>query len=54
MYQCFHCGQYAVIWGADFDFEDYPKNGLFEEKINLLKIWLFIRMCGIENWLKTA
>ncbi len=21
----------------DFDFEDYPKNGLFEEKINLLK-----------------
>lgn len=23
MYQCFHCGAYAVVWGADFSFEDY-------------------------------
>ena len=28
MYQCFHCGQYAVIWGADFDFEDYGLDGV--------------------------
>ena len=23
MYQCFHCGKFAVIWVADFDFEDF-------------------------------
>ena len=23
MYECFHCGHYAVIWDVDFDFADY-------------------------------
>lgn len=23
MYECFHCGERAVIWDADFDSEDY-------------------------------
>lgn len=23
MYECFHCGERAVIWDADFDTEDY-------------------------------
>lgn len=27
MYQCFHCGAYAVIWQADFDFADYGYEG---------------------------
>lgn len=27
MYECFHCGHKAVIWGADFDFEDYGMEG---------------------------
>lgn len=27
MYECFHCGQRAVIWDADFDFEDYCYEG---------------------------
>lgn len=27
MYQCFHCGAYAVVWRADFDFEDYGMEG---------------------------
>ena len=27
MYQCFHCGEYAVIWQADFDFDDYGYEG---------------------------
>lgn len=27
MYQCFHCGEYAVIWQADFDFDDYGYDG---------------------------
>ena len=27
MYECFHCGQRAVIWGSDFDFEDYGMEG---------------------------
>lgn len=27
MYECFHCGQKAVIWQADFDFEDYGIGG---------------------------
>ena len=22
MYECFHCGERAVIWDADFSFED--------------------------------
>lgn len=28
MYECFHCGQLAVVWGADFDFEDYGLEGI--------------------------
>ena len=28
MYECFHCGQKAVIWDGDFDFEDYGEEGL--------------------------
>lgn len=30
MYQCFHCGEEAVIWCADFSFEDYgiPGEGI--------------------------
>lgn len=27
MYECFHCGHRAVIWDADFDFEDYGEDG---------------------------
>ena len=27
MYECFHCGQQAVIWDADFDFADYGLEG---------------------------
>jgi transcription elongation factor Elf1 len=27
MYECFHCGTKAVIWDADFDFEDYGYDG---------------------------
>ena len=27
MYECFHCGARAVIWDADFDFEDYGLEG---------------------------
>lgn len=27
MYECFHCGHRAVIWGADFDYEDYGMEG---------------------------
>ena len=27
MYECFHCGARAVIWDADFDFEDYWLEG---------------------------
>lgn len=23
MYECFHCGEKAVIWDSDFDTEDY-------------------------------
>ena len=23
MYECFHCGCRTVVWGADFDSEDY-------------------------------
>ena len=26
-YECFHCGQRAVVWGADFDPEDYGREG---------------------------
>ena len=27
MYECFHCGQKAVIWDSDFSFEDYGYDG---------------------------
>ena len=27
MYECFHCGEKAVIWDADFSFEDYGEEG---------------------------
>lgn len=27
MYQCFHCGEYAVFWNGDFSFEDYGLEG---------------------------
>ena len=27
MYQCFHCGEYAVIWQADFEFSDFGYEG---------------------------
>ena len=30
MYECFNCGAKAVIWDADFDFEDY---GIYGEGI---------------------
>lgn len=26
-YECFHCGQRAVSWDADFDFSDYGFEG---------------------------
>lgn len=27
MYECFHCGERAVIWDGDFSFEDYCEEG---------------------------
>ena len=27
MYECFHCGQRAVIWQSDFDYDDYGLEG---------------------------
>ena len=27
MYECFHCGEKAVIWDADFDYADYGLEG---------------------------
>lgn len=27
MYECFHCGEQAVIWDGDFSFEDYCEEG---------------------------
>lgn len=27
MTQCFNCGQFTVVWEADFDFEDYGIEG---------------------------
>lgn len=27
MYECFHCGARAVVWDADFDFDDYGLDG---------------------------
>ena len=27
VYECFHCGHRAVIWGSDFSFEDYGMEG---------------------------
>ena len=35
MYECFHCGARAVIWDADFNFEDYGLEG--EGIIHLLE-----------------
>lgn len=26
-FQCFHCGEYTVVWGNDFTFEDYGYEG---------------------------
>lgn len=33
MYECFHCGERAVIWDNDFSFEDYgyEEDGLIHE-----------------------
>ena len=30
MYECFHCGERAVVWCADFSFEEYgvPGDGI--------------------------
>lgn len=28
MYECFHCCTRAVIWDADFDYEDYGLEGV--------------------------
>jgi len=27
MYECFHCGERAVVWMNDFTFEDYEIEG---------------------------
>ena len=27
MYECFHCGEKAVVWDSDFTFEDYGLDG---------------------------
>ena len=27
MFECFHCGARAVVWDADFDFDDYGIEG---------------------------
>lgn len=27
IYECFHCGERAVIWDADFDFSDFGYDG---------------------------
>lgn len=27
MYECFHCGERAVIWGSDFTFEEVGREG---------------------------
>lgn len=33
MYECFHCGERAVIWDNDFSFEDYgyDEDGIIHE-----------------------
>lgn len=33
MYECFHCGERAVIWDNDFSFEDYgyEEEGIIHE-----------------------
>ena len=32
MYECFHCGEKAVIWDGDFDFEeDSEETGIIHE-----------------------
>ena len=27
MYQCFHCGEYTLVWDNDFDFDDFGYEG---------------------------
>lgn len=27
MYECFHCGERAVVWDSDFDYSDYGLEG---------------------------
>lgn len=27
MFECFHCGEKAVIWQSDFDFSDFDIDG---------------------------
>ena len=27
MFECFHCGERAVVWQSDFDFEDFGYEG---------------------------
>lgn len=41
-YECFHCGQRSVIWGADFSMEDYgyEEEGIVHE--------LHCENCGAE------
>lgn len=43
MYECFHCGHRAVIWDADFNFEDYGNEG--EGIVQVLHC----ENCGVET-----
>lgn len=27
MYECFHCGEQAVVWDSDYDFSDFGYEG---------------------------
>ena len=38
VYECFHCGAYAVLWDSDWDFQDF---GYVEEGI--------VQKCHCEN-----
>ena len=31
MYECFHCGERAVIWDSDFDGEDFDGDAFDDE-----------------------
>lgn len=42
MYECFHCGERAVTWDADFNLEDYGYSG--EGVINVCHC----NACGAE------